>query len=111
MKKLLILLLLITVSCSAQKTTQAKLYKKVATVSDIIGDRAMLSSGKYTNFNAPADDLEVFKEYVFYLEIVDCEDCPTKRVVILAKCLTTGQIQKDQETNAKKFSNRSVISN
>ncbi len=111
MKNLLFTLLfcLSLFSCSAQKTTPKPIYRAVATVSDITGDRAILSAGRFTNYSVPNDSLELFKEYVFWMEIVDCGNCPTKKAVIIDKVYTTGQVQKDQETAAKKLSNRAII--
>lgn len=111
MKNLFLTLLfcLSLISCSAQKTTPKPVYRTVATVSDISGDRAMLSAGKYSNYSVPNDSLELFKEYVFWMDIVDCGNCPTKKAVILDKVYTTSQVQKDQEAAAKKLSNRAII--
>jgi len=108
-KVLIILLLLIATSCSGQRIEQAPLYRQVASVSDIIGERAILSAGKYSNYNVPADSLQKFKEYVFYLEIVDCGECTTKKAIVIAWAYTTGQIQRDQAKNANKFKYRKIL--
>jgi len=110
MKHLILLIALISLSsCKGQKIDQKPLYKQVASVSDIIGERAILSAGKYSNYNVPADSLQKFKEYVFYLEITDCGECTTKQAIVIDWAYTTGQIQRDQAANAKKYKNRKVI--
>jgi len=112
MKHLILLIALISFSsCKGQKIEQKPLYRQVASVSEIIGDRAILSAGKYSNYNVPADSLQKFKEYVFYLEITDCGECITKQAIVIDWAYTTGQIQRDQAENAKKYKNRKVFSN
>ena len=110
MKHLILLIALISLtSCAGQKIEQKPLYKQVASVSEIIGERAILSAGKYSNYNVPADSLQKFKEYVFYLEIVDCGECTTKKAIVIAWAYTTGQIQRDQAKNANKFKYRKIL--
>lgn len=105
MKRITILLALsFCISCSAQKTSQKPVYVKVATVTMITGDQALLSTGKTTHYLVPAhQDLEVNKEYVFYLDITDCDKCPTKTAVIVGDPkITTQQAQKDQAAEREK---------
>lgn len=112
MKKLLLLLSLslCLTSCVSAQVEQVPIYKKVATVTDIIGDRAILSAGRFSNYNVPAEEGLIKNwEYVFWMEIVDNGDQPTKKAVIVKKALTTGQATKNQDAAAKELSNRRII--
>jgi len=110
MKHLILLIALLTLtSCKGQKIEQKPLYRQVASVTEIIGERAILSAGQYSNYNVPAGDLEKFKECLFYLEITGCEDCNTKQAIVKDWAYTTGQIQKDQEALAKKYKGRKIL--
>ncbi|MGJ5643190.1 hypothetical protein [Formosa sp. S-31] len=97
MKKLLVVMaLLVSVASFAQKST---LHKKVATVTDIISDRAILSAGKYDSYNVSAKNLEVGSEYVFYLAILDNSNTPKAEVKGAIK--TKGQAQRDMDRTRK----------
>ncbi|WP_435135687.1 hypothetical protein [Formosa sp. A9] len=97
MKRLLVVMaLLVSVASFAQKTT---LHKKVATVSHIIGDRAIISVDKNSSYNVPASNLEAGSEYVFYLAILDNSERPKAEVKGAAK--TKGQAQRDMDRTRK----------
>lgn len=83
---------MVSVSSFAQKQT---LYKKIAIVTDIISDRAIISAGMHSNYNVSAKSLEKGSSYVFYLEIL--EDGTTPKANIKGVCKTTTQAQKDMK--------------
>ena len=106
MKHLILLIALISFSANAQ---EKPLHRQVASVTEIIGNRALLSAGKYIHFNVPVGDYEKSKECLFYLEITGCEDCDTKQAIVKDWVYTTGQIQRDQEALAKKYKDRKIL--
>lgn len=116
MKKLLplLILLLFSVSCSAQKIEQAPLHRVNATVTDIIGDRAIISEGRYSNYNISKEIpkkhfiLEVDKTYTFLLEIVESGG-NTKKAIVVDVDYTCQQSQKDQMESKEKHSHRKII--
>jgi len=101
--------LLMLFLCLAGFSQEKPLHKQVASVTEVIGERALLSAGKYTHFNVPVGDLEKSKECLFYLEITDCEDCNTKQAIVKDWAYTTGQIQRDQEALSEKYKERKII--
>jgi len=106
MKHLILLIALISFSVNAQ---EKPLHRQVASVTEIIGERALLSAGKYIHFNVPIGDYEKSKECLFYLEITGCEECDTKQAIVIDWVYTTGQIQRDQEALAKKYKDRKIL--
>lgn len=107
MKKLLplLLLLLFSVSCSAQRIEQAPVYKVIAKVDRIAGEEMTLHTSGGIYYAATRSDVVEKKKYVFWVEKVG-----DGKVVIVKVAMTTEQAQKDQETCKEELSNRTIIS-
>jgi hypothetical protein len=99
MKKLLILFLFLSLNLSAQEIT-----KTVATVKTVISEQAILQSRNiYISYQVPNGDFILGKEYVFWLEVTECEDCPNRIANVLYFTVTTNQAQRDMEKISDKL--------
>jgi hypothetical protein len=81
---------------------QEKPFKVIAHVQSMKSGYATLQpSNPYISYSAKDTlDIQVEKEYVFWVRLIDCAECRTKDVEILRADFTTFQIQKDQKTSA-----------
>ena len=97
MKKLILLIAfsLCLSSCGIAQTSQKPLLKVRATVSTIVNDIAVLDTSFPYDYQSAAGDLEMYKEYLFLLDIVDCGDCTMRKAVIVWYKITPMQAQKD----------------
>jgi hypothetical protein len=97
MKKIILLLLaaFLFIGCAAAQTDQKPLFKVKATVSTIVSDIAILDTSYDYDYQAPAGDLEIYKEYMFLLEIVDCGNCKSRKAIVVWSAITPMQAQKD----------------
>ncbi len=112
MKRILLLLFipLCLSSCVSAQVEQRPLYITNATVQNILGDVAILQPNDYTkSYTVPVDSLELHKEYVFWLDIVDCHNCKTIKAIVVRKAFTTYQVQRDQKKISEELSNRVII--
>lgn len=110
MKSLLLLLCFCLFGCASAQVEQRPLYKTNATVQNIFGEVAILQPNDFTkSYTVPVDDLELHKEYVLWLDIIDCHFCKNIQAVVVRKALTTYQAQRDQEKISKELSNRVII--
>ena len=95
MKKLLLLLILSLSGCGIAQVSQKPLVKVRATVSTIVNDIAVLDTKHPYDYQVPADELEMYKTYLFLLEIVDCGQCPMRKAIAVWHSITPDQAQKD----------------
>lgn len=110
MKKFtLILLTFLFTSCGIAQVGQAPLVKTNATVHTIIGEEAVLTVSSELSYTVPAGTLEAEKEYVFWLEVVDCHTCKNRKAVVVAAHYTTGQVQRDQKATSDSLSHRKIL--
>lgn len=112
MKKLILLIALSfsVTSCVAQKIEQKPLKKVIAYV-DKYEETVRLNptNDNSVSYLVPDGEYQKNKEYVFWIEIYDCEDCRTVKASVDSFAITTGQAQRDQAEAAKKVSNRKII--
>ncbi len=113
MKKLLLLLIFgfFISGCGIAQVQEKPIYRTNATVQYIIGDKAVLqpNDSSISYEVTPDSTLIMHKEYVFWLEFTDCNNCRIIKAVIVHKAFTTYQVQGDQEEISKKLSNRKII--
>ncbi len=96
--------------CASAQVEQRPLYKTNATVQNIFGEVAILQPNDFTkNYIVASDSLELHKEYVFWLDIVDCHTCKNIKAIVFRKAFTTYQVQRDQEKISKELSNRKIL--
>ena len=110
MKKLflLILLSLCLSGCGIAQVTQKPLLKVRATVSTIVNDIAVLDTSYDFDYQAFAGELEMYKEYLFLLDIVDCGHCKMRKAVVVWYRITPNQAQKDMNDIPEELRKRIV---
>ncbi len=108
---LLFILSILFIGCASAQVEQKPIHKTNATVQYIIGDKAVLqpNDSRISYEVAPDSTLIQNKEYVFWLDIVDCHNCRIIKAVIVDKAFTTYQAQRDQEAISKALANRRII--
>lgn len=112
MKNLILLLVFgfMFTSCSAQKIKQVPVKKVIAYVDKIEGAvRLDPTHDASKNYFVNEGEFLQGKEYVFWLEVVDCDKCRSVKAVVVAYAITTNQAQRDQEEQKKLLSNRTII--
>jgi hypothetical protein len=111
MKKLLLLLILsLSLSgCGIAQVSQKPLIKVRATVSTIVNDIAVLDTSEDFDYQAFAGELEIYKEYLFLLEIVDCGHCNMRKAVVVWYSITPNQAQRDMNTIPEELAHRVII--
>lgn len=109
-KCLLILSLFLITGCAASAQTDMKPLKKVVAYVDKYQGIIRLdpSHNSKITYDVPDGDYEHNKEYVFWLDVMDCHDCRTKKAVVVKYAITTQQAQRDQEKCAKELANRKI---
>lgn len=81
---------------------QKQPVKVVANVQSQIGEIAILqTTDPSVSYKSNAENLELEKQYVFWLRVTGCFDCRTREAEIIKAVLTVNQIQKDQSQAAK----------
>ena len=113
MKKLLLLLLMLTFAgCAAQHPQQPIITKVVAKVITTISDEVVIQSqGSKISYTIPTlgdGELREGSEYVFWLEVIPSER-DNKQAVLVAYELTSWQTRKNQDDIARSLSGRRII--
>lgn len=110
MKNLLLLLVsFLFIGCATAQVDQKPLIKVRATVSTIIQDTAILETSYAYDYQAPAGDLEMYKSYLFLLEVVDCGNCKSRKAVIVWYSITPDQAQKDMNNIPAHLAKRVIL--
>jgi hypothetical protein len=105
-KLLLILLLLISISCKAQKVEPVKLFSVDLTVLYVEnGNVGLINQLFGKNFKADATGLEVEIgwEYTFVLEMLDCDKCDTRIVRVVSYSISPLQADKNVKKMLKEL--------
>lgn len=114
MKNLLLLFfLLLSLNFTAQNKyaaaakRAAQITKTVATVKTVISEQAVLQSRNiFISYQVPAGEFILGKEYVFWLEVTGCEDCPNRTAIVIAYTVTTNQAQRDMGAISERLYNQ-----
>jgi hypothetical protein len=110
MKKFLLLLIfsICLSGCGIAQVSQKPLIKVRATVSTIVNDIAVLDTSYDFDYQAFAGELEMYKEYLFLLEIVDCGQCQMRKAVVVWYAKTPMQAQKDMNAIPEELRKRII---
>jgi len=110
MKKFLPLLIfsICLSGCGIAQVSQKPLIKVRATVSTIVNDIAVLDTSEDFDYQAPVGDLEIYKEYLFLLDIVDCGKCKSRKAIVVWYAITPAQAQTDMNAIPEELRKRII---